>query len=236
MRPLMSLSSTQSTHPPKTAPCSLNPRHQPALTLGSIQASRVAATRRIVRVRASRTKVARFDVPVPEPRLGAFGRPYVATALARRPRAAIEVCMRRFALFLLAVAELGCGADAQTGDASVTDSATGDGSLADGSGFDSARTPDPILVDGGNECGLPQIDTCHDDTLWTCCNGSLCGGACVLFPDASTPGCYCFSAHLRGGCPTNTVCCEGSSQGCIAARSCGTSHQPPPGGCPSDGG
>lgn len=231
--PLPSMPATQTA---KTALRCLNPLHQRARTLGNTQASRVAATPRTARVPASRTRTAHPDVPAAEPRQGACGRPSVATALARRRRDAIEARMRGFGLlFLLAVACLGCGADAQPGDASVIDSATADGSVSDASGSDSTRPPDPVLVDGGNECGLPQVDSCHDNTLWTCCGGSLCAGACVLFPDASTSTCYCFSAHLHG-CPMNTVCCGGSSQGCIAAPNCGTSHQPPPGGCPSDGG
>lgn len=206
-----------------------------ARTWVSILAWRVAATQPIARVSAVTRKMEARAALVAAERQGVFGRRFAATGLARCPMPVIDGEKKMWPhpiRFVLMAACVGCGADVQsTNDASLTDSANIDEDTS--STFpDAWQPPGPVLVDGGTECGIPVVGPCHSDTLWTCCNGVLCGGACLLFPDAASPECYCPSASLHGGCPSTTVCCDNSSQGCIAPANCGTSRQPPPGGCP----
>ncbi len=164
----------------------------------------------------------------------ASGRPCVAIRRVLRQKRVGKIMGCRFLTTALLACVLGCGADARPLDASAGEG--GADALDDGAIVlpDAWQPPAPILVDGGTECGLPVVTACHDATLWTCCNGGICAGACVLFPDASGPECYCPSASLHGGCPAATVCC-GDGEGCITPKACGTLH-PPPGGCPTDGG
>lgn len=88
--------------------------------------------------------------------------------------------------------------------------ASGDGAwnadgVADTADGDAGGPPPPfIVVDGGTNCDAARPAPCCRETR-TCCNGAVCEGMCVVFPDASAPICYC--AGLGGGCPSPSVCC-----------------------------
>lgn len=139
--------------------------------------------------------------------------------------------MKRVQL-LAASALLACGS-VQTGDdASMKNDAAVDGpddasldqGTADG-GHDDG--PEWWFVDGGRECGIPDVGPCHTATIYSCCNGMLCAGECIQFAKDPMPQCYCTAASLAGGCPNGTVCC-GTGIGCVQQMSCGTIGPPPP--------
>jgi hypothetical protein len=123
-----------------------------------------------------------------------------------------------------------CGGTTQGDDASVPDAS--DATITDSpfNQFDQVADEPPVdaglpyvVIDGGNACGATSHESCKwPRVVFSCCNGTLCAGQCVLFQDAQAPECYC--AGLNGGCPANNYCCIYNFPQCISD----------PGTCPSD--
>lgn len=132
---------------------------------------------------------------------------------------------------LVALAVSACGGGKSDDDASMQpDSTIAEAASDDGSVPSDASVGDAKwwwYVDGGSDCGIPDVGPCHTATIYACCNGTLCAGRCIQLADASTPQCYCAPAALLGGCPNGTVCC-GNGLGCVSQMSCGTIGPPPP--------
>jgi hypothetical protein len=129
-----------------------------------------------------------------------------------------ELVMKSVAFVFLA--SVACGTTTEPLDASVTDSG-GDATNQDSSTFPDVGPFDGggdggyygfVIVDGGTACNPPGIH-CGFYATYTCCNGVLCAGVCILFADASAPECYC--AGFAGGCPGQTACCF-QQQTCVA--------------------
>ena len=82
-----------------------------------------------------------------------------------------------------------------------------------------------VFFDGGTECGIPKQPCGAGRVDYSCCNGTLCEGVCVLFDDASSPDCFCYG--LDGGCPSPQVCCAASGAFPIPTK-CPSEGPPPP--------